>query len=343
METGRPIEIPEARYDVTGQGKIVAPGPGGAHSWHPWSYNPNTGLVYIPAMDSSFGYIAQENFEISPRGTNVAVDFAAGRELAGQEGQMEPINEGLLLAWDPVTGKEVWRVSHGRSRGGGTLSTAGGLVFQGNSANKEFAAYDATTGAKLWSMPVNTGIVAGAASFEVDGEQMLAVLAGNNTAGDYYASNESRLLVFKLGGTATLPEPAAFTRRPLAPPEATAAPELVARGSELYSQNCNLCHGDDGLSRGTFPDLTRTPLLHAQEGFDAVVLGGALRERGMASFDLALDPPDTEALRAYLVARAHVLLAEEQANAAQAQAQPQVAPPIADNEPAEDEAEEARN
>ena len=85
------------------------------------------------------------------------------------------------------------------------------------------------------------------------------------------------------------------------------------------------------------PDLTRTPLLHAQEGFDAVVLGGVLSERGMASFDVALDPPDTAALRAYLVARAHELLAAEQA--AQQQ-QAVIDPPIADTAANDEESED---
>lgn len=311
IETGRPIENPAARYDETGEGYVVAPGPGGAHSWHPWSYNPDTGLVYIPAMDTSFGYVAEkeEDFEITDSGINVAVDFAAGRGLAGQEGQMESINEGFLQAWNPVTQQEEWRVSFGPGRGGGTLSTAGGLVFQGNSVNREFVAYDALSGDRLWSLPVDTGIVAGAASFEVDGEQMIAVLAGNNSAADYYAPNHSRLLVFKLGGSATLPPPEEYSGRPLAPPPNTASPELVARGDAVYSRNCNLCHGLDGLSRGTFPDLTRTPLLHTQEGFASVVLGGILSDRGMASFAGDLDESDVDAIRAYLIAEANKLLA----------------------------------
>lgn len=330
-ETGRPIENPAARIEETRKGYMVAPGPGGAHSWHPWSYNPNTGLVYIPAMDTNFGYVAQEqqDFEISNTGINVGMDFAAGRNLAGQDGQMEAINEGFLLAWDPIAQKEAWRVSYGRGRGGGTLSTAGGLVFQGNSVNNEFVAYDAVDGKRLWSMPAQTGIVAGAASYEVDGEQMIAVVAGNNTVGDYYASNYSRLLVFKLGGTAQLPPPQEYTERPLAPPPNTASAEEVARGNELYSRHCNMCHGLDGLSRGTFPDLTRTPLLHSQEGIEAVVLGGILSERGMASFASELKSEDVAAIRAFIIWQANDLLARGETTIRP----PGLDLPTADNDP----------
>ncbi|MET0292223.1 MAG: PQQ-dependent dehydrogenase, methanol/ethanol family [Steroidobacteraceae bacterium] len=311
LKTGRPIENPAARYEETGKGFTIAPGPGGAHSWHPWSYSPDTGLVYIPAQDSVFGYVAEkeENFVITNTGINVGVDFVAGRGLAGQKGQMKPISQGFLLAWNPVTQKEAWRVTYEKGRGGGTLSTAGGLVFQGASGSNEFAAYGAADGKKLWASQVQTGVVAGAVSFEVDGEQLIAVLAGSNSAVDYYASNHSRLLVFKLGGKATLPAPEPYTARPLSPPPATADAQLVAHGNELFSRYCNLCHGLDGLSRGMFPDLTRTPLLHTQAGISAVVLGGALSQRGMASFAKDLKEPDVEAIRAYLIAKANELVA----------------------------------
>ncbi len=100
----------------------------------------------------------------------------------------------------------------------------------------------------------------------------------------------------------------AYTPRPLDPPPATATAEIVAAGSAHYSQYCAICHGDEGQTRGSAsPNLTRTPMLHSQEAFDTVVLQGALTERGMGSFADALNPADTEAIRAYVVARAHEL------------------------------------
>ena len=312
IETGRPIEIPEARYDVTGQGHIVIPGPQGAHSWHPWSYNPDTGLVYIPEIRSSFGYVAANDFTVSARGTNLAIDIIAGRDLVGQDGQIEPVNEGRLLAWDPLTQEEAWSVSFGTSRGGGTMTTAGNLVFQGNSANQEFAAYHAETGQKLWSMPVQTGVVAGAASYMINDEQYIAIVTGDRPDGGYYAPNQSRVLVFKLGANISLPPLQEFTQRPLNPPESTASDELIAAGGDTYAEYCVLCHGENSnlLTRGTFPDLHRTPLLYTQEGFDTVVLGGILSERGMVSFAEELNAEDTEGIRAYLIEEANRQLAQ---------------------------------
>ena len=82
-------------------------------------------------------------------------------------------------------------------------------------------------------------------------------------------------------------------------------PDLQS-GEHLYSQYCSACHGDRGATRGSnFPDLTRTPLLHSQEGFDMVVLKGIKSSKGMASFAPALKPEDTKAIRAYIIERAN--------------------------------------
>ncbi len=310
-ETGRPIQNPETRFDQTGEAALVEPGGGGAHSWHPWSYSPDTGLVYIPAMMTSLAYVTQENFEFRPGVTNSGVDFARATQMifSGPDAP-ERLNEGFLLAWDPVNQREAWRVSYGSARGGGTLATAGGLVFQGNSQNLEFAAYRATDGERLWSRPVHANIVAGAISFELDGEQHIAVTSGGPLGNDYYAPNGSRLLVFRLGGTATVPEPEPYTPAPIAPPPDAQDPLLVAAGQDLYSANCVLCHDQNSMvSRGLFPDLRRSARLHSQEAFEAVVLHGALSENGMAGFGHVLDEDGAQALRAYLIAQAQAAAA----------------------------------
>ena len=77
MATGRPVETPEARYEETGQPFASRHNPNGVHTWHSMSYSPETGLVYIPAMESTFPYVADPNFEISPVAFNSAVDFGA--------------------------------------------------------------------------------------------------------------------------------------------------------------------------------------------------------------------------------------------------------------------------
>ncbi len=155
-------------------------------------------------------------------------------------------------------------------------------------------------------MDAQTGVLAGAISYELDGTQYVAISVGGNQMGGYYAPNYSRMLVFSLNGKAQLPPTKEYVPRPLDPPPATAAADVVKTGSGHYSQFCAACHGDAGQTRGaTFPDLTRTPLLHSQEGFDQVVLRGVLSNNGMASFEKVLKAEDTQALRAFLIARAN--------------------------------------
>jgi len=101
-----------------------------------------------------------------------------------------------LVAWDPVKQQEAWRSPVLGTIGAGTLATAGGLVFQGTTKGR-FVAYRATNGEQLWSMEAQTGVVAAASSFELDGEQYIAEEVGYGLA-RYGMSNSSRLLVFKL-------------------------------------------------------------------------------------------------------------------------------------------------
>jgi alcohol dehydrogenase (cytochrome c)/quinohemoprotein ethanol dehydrogenase len=305
QKTGVPDINPAARYDRTGKGFIVVPSLEGAHSWHPMSYSPRTGLVYIPAVRSTFPLVATHE-ENAAMGQQVSVDFAKGFELYKRPGAIQ-FSDGYLLAWDPVSQNVAWRVKFEGGRAGGTLVTAGGLVFQGNTKNEEFVAYRADTGERLWSAPAQTGIVAGASTFEVDGEQYVAVVAGSRSFGsaaDYYAPNYSRLLVFKLGGTAQLPHKVAVTPMTLHPPAALGTRETIKHGEEIYNRFCSTCHGSNGQSRGTFPDLKYSSALESADALRRIVLDGVLSPNGMASFARAVSAEDVEAVRAFVVDRA---------------------------------------
>jgi alcohol dehydrogenase (cytochrome c)/quinohemoprotein ethanol dehydrogenase len=192
------------------------------------------------------------------------------------------------------------------------LATAGGLVFRGS--NGKLVAHAATDGRELWSsQDVHTGIVAGPISYELDGVQHIAVVAGRAT-GNYYAPNYSRLLVFRRGANVELPPEIPFTPPPLNPPPSTASAEDIARGRDLYEANCALCHdviGNAGglFRRGLFPDLAFSPALASREAFVGVVLDGARAANGMASFAQALDADGAEAVRAHIVDRANATLA----------------------------------
>ena len=309
-ETGRPEIVPEARYDVENHSWNQAPGPAGAHAWQGMSYSPETGLVYIPATET-YGVFAQdEDYEMNPGGFNLGVAFGFGPDA-------DPVNPedgsgtvGRLVAWDPIAMEEAWRSADFPTQGGGVqmtggaASTAGNLVFHGNLGNQEFAAYRATDGEKLWTFDAKTAVMASPITYEMDGEQYVAVAVGGPAQGGYYAPNGARLLVFKRGGETELPDIPAFEQRPFVEEAQFAAADVVEHGGDVFLNNCSLCHGQGAAARSTFPDLRRSPALTDQTLFDAVVLDGVLSANGMASFADRLDASDTEAVRAYLIGQA---------------------------------------
>jgi quinohemoprotein ethanol dehydrogenase len=312
LETGRPVENPAARYDETGETFLSTHNPNGAHTWHSMSYNPQTGLVYMPIHGTPFIYGAPQNYQPTPMATNLGADFSANATLNPQDVLAKTY--GRLIAWDPVQQKEVWRVERAGPANGGALSTAGGLVFQGTGSG-QFTAMDATDGKELWSTHVQTGVIAAPISYEVDGTQYVAIMAGTGGSwamigGDanmkgFALENESRLLVYKIGGTGQLPAKTTFTRPPMTPPPATASAEVVNMGAPLFETHCGSCHGGGVVGVGLLPDLRRTPYLHDADAWSQVVLGGALSPNGMASFAPVLNQEQAQAIRAYVIMRAN--------------------------------------
>jgi alcohol dehydrogenase (cytochrome c)/quinohemoprotein ethanol dehydrogenase len=323
MKTGRPIEVPAARYKK--EGWNLAPGVQGGHSWHPNAYSPDTGLIYIPTWEAYFPMVNDPNFKPSGTAYNLGIQFGSPNQSATN---LKPTAKtgitGRLKAWDPVARKVVWETEPfpNNRPSGGVLATAGGLVFQGHGAGNELRAYDAKDGKQLWSFNTQTPDYAPPITYELDGQQYIAASVGGVAQGGYFAPGYARMLVFALGGKATLPPNQPYTPPPLNPPPLTADAGVVAHGKDVYNRFCSVCHGSDGVqTRGTFPNLMVTPLLHTQEGFDQVVLQGTRVEKGMANFSKDLTAADSAAVRAYLISRANVLKAQA----------PAAAPPPADN------------
>jgi alcohol dehydrogenase (cytochrome c)/quinohemoprotein ethanol dehydrogenase len=305
MATGRPIINPAAQYTQQEAGTIIQPGPAGAHGAAPMSYSPDTGLLYIPAMESSMAFAnAPENIEgrfnlgMEYRGHDYAYD--------DPENTIERGNSTKLVAWDPVAAEEVWVIED--IAVGGTLTTAGGLLVKGNGNDQTLGFYNAEDGSELKVLDTQARTFAGAITYLHEGEQFIAQVVGGPSFLGYYAPTYARLLVYKLGGTGELPEKVEFTQRPFAPPEETAAEALIARGGEIYNENCALCHDVGGMARSSFPDLRRSPMLHSADGFDNIVLAGALADRGMTSFAATLNGEDTDAIRQYIISEAHIAM-----------------------------------
>jgi quinohemoprotein ethanol dehydrogenase len=317
MATGRPIVAPEARFDLTGKPFIGTPGAGGGHNWHPMAFNPTQGLVYIPAIEAAFPFFPEAGWQRDDqRGMNTGIDLSAGGMPADPAARAaaKAATKGALIAWDPVAQKERWRVPHASPWNGGLLSTAGGLVFQGNAAGN-FVAYSAKDGTQLWSFFAQTGIIAPPITYSIGGEQYVAVLAGwggvwpLSPAGilsgqEKPLPNVSRLLVFKLGGTAKLP-PQDFKRAPLDPPPFKGTAAQVASGNYDYGRYCSQCHNDAAIGGTVTPDLRRSAALGNPDTWMAIVHDGALTANGMVSFSPSLSRERIEAIRQYVIKRAN--------------------------------------
>jgi PQQ-dependent dehydrogenase (methanol/ethanol family) len=317
LKTGKPVEDPNARY--SNKMSVVYPSPTGAHNWQPMTFNPQTGLVYIPAMDSAQPFIADKNFQYHHGAWNLGIDFAAiskfvADTLAAGKSMAAPV--GFIKAWDPVAQKEKWQVSMGGSWNSGLLSTAGGLVFGGD-AYGQFTAYDAQSGKQLWAIDLKTGILAPAMTYMLDGQQYVALLAGWGGAGGLtafkdpatalskYQTNQGRLFVFKLGGAKQVAALAPEGIPPSEPPPETANAATVEKGFMLYHKTCLVCHGFFAQSEGEVPDLRLvTPDIWSQ--YDNIVLNGALADGGMASFKDILTKNDVDTIRAYVLHQSHL-------------------------------------
>ncbi|MEO6387664.1 MAG: PQQ-dependent dehydrogenase, methanol/ethanol family [Croceibacterium sp.] len=318
--TGRPQINPEARYEQTGKQWVSLPGAGGAHSWQPMSFSQQTGLMYIPANIAGFPYLAQKNWQASDIGFQTGIDSAGTAMPAIPEVREQILQSttGALVAWDPVARKEAWRVDFDGPWNGGTLATAGNLVFQGN-ARENFVAYAANSGSKLWSFPAQTGIIAAPMTYAIDGEQYVAILAGWGGVWDIAPGilasksgrprNISRLLVFKLDGTAKLPLAPPMQALVLDPPAFTGTEAQVARGGALFGRYCSVCHGDAAIAGTLNPDLRYSAAIGDANAVEAIVIDGALRHDGMVSFKQAVTPDDAEAIRQYVLKRANEDLA----------------------------------
>ena len=315
---GRPIENPETRIDRTGKPALVMPGPLGGHNWHPMAYHPGENLVYIPAFEAAMLYAPEANWKPDmKRGFNVGFDIGAG-DLPPDLGFRREVGstiKGKLVAWDPVKQEPRWAVEHPGTWNGGLLATGGGLVFQGTQEST-FNAYDAASGDKLWSFDAQTGVVAPPMTYMVGGEQYVAVLAGwggalaitadgGIIAKDKPVRNVSRLLVFKLGGSAQLPAASEFAATPLDPPPSKASAAVIEEGRKSYARYCAVCHAPGAVGSTVLPDLRRSGALENPAVWLQIVHDGALKDNGMVSFRDSLTKEQMEAIRQYVIKRAN--------------------------------------
>ncbi len=304
LDTGRPVEDPATAYEEKPQ--WILPGNSGAHTWHPMSWDAARRLVFVPTQELSLFYALPREFTETgvykarfntwnlgiERGPRVAELIAASDDPEG------PPQQGFLKAFDPVTGELRWSVRNTVPYNGGLLSTAAGLVFQGDGAGV-LTAYDSDTGESLWRLDAHGAIGAPPVTYEIDGEQYIAVLVDAH----WRYQTTGRIVALKLGGPPSVPEPPLRDRSLPPPPPLTASAEEVAEGDRLYHLYCSACHGGQARS-GLIADLRRMDGA-THDAFLAIVLGGLRQDRGMARFDDVLDATGARRIHDYVIARAN--------------------------------------
>ena len=176
LKTGRPVYVDDNRPgDPTKsadgkKGTVVFSAPSflGGKNQQPMAYSPDTGYFYVPANEWGMDI------------WNEPVAFKKGAAFLGAGFTIKTINDdhiGALRAVDPASGKIVWEEKNGAPLWGGAMTTKGGLVFYGTPEG-ELRALDAKSGKALWSFNTGTGIVAPPITWEQDGQQYVAVVAG---------------------------------------------------------------------------------------------------------------------------------------------------------------------
>ena len=310
MDTGRPVESKFADYQKNG-GSYIWPSPYGAHNWQPMSFSAKTGLMYIPVQSIPAYFSAEKEVMYRVNRWNTGVDLNTNRDpkswVAGRA-SMDALIFGELVAWDPIKKQRAWQVRHAKPSNGGILSTAGDLVFQGT-WDGTFAAYDAYDGEKLWQYKSDSAVLAGPMTFELDGEQYVAVAQGSGgtvmiTVGDELQrnkTNQNKLLVFKKGQfnqTNQLASEELTTIRALGH-SANTDPDLIKLGESIYHNNCGSCHGINALSNYVVPNL-RYMSEQTHNDFASIVIGGTRTHKGMIGFYETLGVDEVDAIHAYL-------------------------------------------
>jgi quinohemoprotein ethanol dehydrogenase len=295
---------------------LVANSAVGGDNWPPSSYDPEKNTYIVCSQAGAFGLVVPPEPQ----------KYSEGETYIGSDTTISPgfNTTGFLTAYDMSTGKIKWQDEFPESCYSGAVTTAGGLVFVGQN-NGELQAFDTETGAKLWSFQTGAGANTTVTPFEDDGEEKIAIYAGGNSLAA--TSHGENFWVFSLNGTMTSEEgtekeaegtehageesaeeaeggeeageneETQGSEEEVEGKETAAAPNAEA-GDEVFSEQCSVCHGADGLGGNGGPDLTTMPKAKEQKGAEEQVANGG---GGMPAFAGTLSEEEIANVAAYVV------------------------------------------
>jgi quinohemoprotein ethanol dehydrogenase len=309
-ENGRPIEAEGARYE-SGKAHWLTPGPHGGHNWFPMSFNRKNGLVYIPTAKQSIAYSYNPNIPygsdeapFAKLGINLSMDLNVYNEAIIDPKAPPPGQKsGRLIAYDPIKHEEVWGVDQPLHYNGGLLSTANGLLMQGD-AEGFFSIRDTKTGTVLKRFDVRSGAIAAPITYLVDGEQYISLLVGwgggeGLTAKATDQLYPGRLYTWKLGGNQPMPQRKAVINKPLTTLTSDASKLTIGHGFDRFLNTCSGCH-TLGTGGGAAPDLLRS-----SDGifnfYQEIIRDGAFAKQGMPNLSYAVSEEDVDAIRSYIL------------------------------------------
>lgn len=305
--SGRPVVNQSGDYSASV--KLVQPSLFGGHNWQPMSFDPAIGLVFIPVLESNMS-IKNSPVQYKTDSITIGASIVDTRVMKAADpfvGVRSLTPHSRLVAWDPILQHESWSSLEKIWWGGGVLSTAGGLVFQGSSDGK-FWVYDSASGEVLRRIETGTAILAAPISYAINGVQYIAVLAGFGGAPKVYPpgsaplkfKNQERLLVFRLGG--------GQVRLPPKIKESISHPQhlqiqfdlkLASRGRKLFIEHCARCHSERGAANA-YPNLWNLPSA-LYDNLGPIVLEGSMAAAGMPAYSDLLNQQDVRAIREYLL------------------------------------------
>ncbi len=309
--TGRPVENEGVHYET--MNTDLSPNYNGGHNWQPMAFNPNLNLVFIPAREnvSNYGHDTSWKYNQTGFGTGNGWNLAIGTNPmvpTKTDANTKKFPRGMLLAWNPILQKEIWRVPQTADWNGGVLATASNLVFQGT-AQGDFIAYEAETGKILWQRNLGGGIIAPPITYSINGKQYISIAVG--WGGGYGMKKKfvpiqtGRVFTFAIGGKAIYPKFAAEITPIIPNIPFTATLQNIAKGETLFWKYCGTCH-TAGSGGGLAPDLAlANETTHLN--FMKIVRDGAYLSLGMPKFGNKLNEEEIKNVQSFILYKAQEL------------------------------------